>query len=115
MPEDELSRFELSGANVPEEARMQAYYAGQADATAQRAAEEAVYEGEGAEVDVRPVQADTTQTRAANAAAPTAAQTDVAAQTPEEADAWRRAVDLAYEAGRRGMPEDELDLSLIHI
>ena len=37
------------------------------------------------------------------------AQADEAAQTPEEADAWRRAVDLAYEAGRRGMPEDELD------
>ncbi len=37
------------------------------------------------------------------------AQADEAAQTPEEADAWRRAVDLAYEAGRRGMPEEELD------
>ena len=36
------------------------------------------------------------------------AQADEATQTPEEADAWRRAVDLAYEAGRRGMPEDEL-------
>ena len=43
------------------------------------------YEGEGAEVDVRPVQADATQTRAANAAAPTAAQTDVAAQTAAQA------------------------------
>ena len=36
------------------------------------------------------------------------AQADEAAQTPEEADAWRRAVDLAYGAGRRGMPEEEL-------
>ncbi len=36
------------------------------------------------------------------------AQADETAQTPEEADAWRRAVDLAYEAGRRGMPEEEL-------
>ena len=37
------------------------------------------------------------------------AQADETAQTPEEADAWRRAVDLAYEAGRRGMPEEALD------
>ena len=36
------------------------------------------------------------------------AQADEATQTPEEADAWRRAVDLAYEAGRRGMPEEAL-------
>ena len=81
MPEDELSRFELSGANVPEEARMQAYYAGRADAQSEQAAREAVYEEGNTEAAAQPVQADVAQAQATDAAVPTAVQTDVAAQT----------------------------------
>ena len=85
MPEDELSRFELSGANVPEEARMQAYYAGRADAQSEQAAREAVYEEGNTEAAAQPVQADVAQAQATDAAVPTAVQTDVAAQTAAQA------------------------------
>ena len=85
MPEDELSRFELSGANVPEEARMQAYYAGRADAQSEQAAREAVYEEGNTEAAAQPAQADVAQAQATDAAVPTAAQTDVAAQTAAQA------------------------------
>lgn len=85
MPEDELSRFELSGANVPEEARMQAYYAGRADAQSEQAAREAVYEEGNTEAAAQPMQADVAQAQATDAAVPTAAQTDVAAQTAAQA------------------------------
>lgn len=87
MPEDELSRFELSGANVPEEARMQAYYAGRADAQSEQAAREAVYEEGNTEAAAQPVQADVAQAQATDAAVPTAVQTDVAATQASQADA----------------------------
>ena len=106
MPEDELSRFELSGANVPEEARMQAYYAGRADAQSEQAAREAVYEEDNTEAAAQPVQADVAQAQATDAAVPTAAQTDVAAQTAAQASQATQVSSRASDStARRRLPD----------
>ena len=106
MPEDELSRFELSGANVPEEARMQAYYAGRADAQSEQAAREAVYEEGNTEAAAQPVQADVAQAQAADAAVPTAVQTDVAAQTAAQASQATQVSSRASDStARRRLPD----------
>lgn len=106
MPEDELSRFELSGANVPEEARMQAYYAGRADAQSEQAAREAVYEEGNTEAAAQPVQADVAQAQATDAAVPTAAQTDVAAQTAAQASQATQVSSRASDStARRRLPD----------
>lgn len=106
MPEDELSRFELSGANVPEEARMQAYYAGRADAQSEQAAREAVYEEGNTEAAAQPMQADVAQAQATDAAVPTAAQTDVAAQTAAQASQATQASSRASgSTARKRLPD----------
>jgi hypothetical protein len=106
MPEEELSRFELSGANVPEEARMQAYYAGRADAQSEQAAREAVYEEGNTEAAAQPVQADVAQAQATDAAVPTAVQTDVAAQTAAQASQATQVSSRASDStARRRLPD----------
>ena len=106
MPEEELSRFELSGANVPEEVRMQAYYAGRADAQSEQAAREAVYEEGNTEAAAQPVQADVAQAQATDAAVPTAVQTDVAAQTAAQASQATQVSSRASDStARRRLPD----------